>query len=101
VVEDVLKQVNRLTPPALAAGLVNALGDSRNTNTGAAVTAHWPELTPTVRRAAIAVLMRRGDWALSLLDAVANEKINKNDLAPEHWSQLKQNPNRAVARRAE
>jgi putative heme-binding domain-containing protein len=101
VVETVLKQVNRLTPPALAAGLVNALGDSRNTNTGAAVTAHWPELTPAVRRAAIAVLMRRGDWALSLLDAVANEKINKGDLAPEHWSQLKQNPNRAVARRAE
>ncbi len=101
VVEAVLKQVNRLTPPALAAGLVNALGDSRNTNTGAAMTAHWPELTPTVRRAAIAVLMRRGDWALSLLDAVASEKINKTDLAPEHWSQLKQNPNRAVARRAE
>ena len=101
VVETVLQQVNRLTPPALAAGLVNALGESRHTNTGAAVTAHWPELTPTVRRAAISVLMRRGDWALSLLDAVANEKINKGDLAPEHWSQLKQNPNRAVARRAD
>jgi putative membrane-bound dehydrogenase-like protein len=101
IVETVLAQVNRLTPPALAVGLVNALSDSRNTNTGAAVTAHWPELTPTVRRAAIAVLMRRGDWALSLLDAIANEKINKGDLAPEHWSQLKQNPNRAVARRAE
>jgi putative heme-binding domain-containing protein len=101
VVETVLGQVNRLTPPALAAGLVNALSDSRNTNTGAAVTAHWPELTPTVRRVAVAVLMRRGDWALSLLDAVASEKINKTDLAPEHWSQLKQNPNRAVARRAE
>ena len=36
-----------------------------------------------------------------LLDAIQRERINKADLAPEHWSQLKQNPNRAVARRAE
>ena len=100
-VDTVLRQVNRLTPPMLAAGLVNALGESRQTNTGAAVTAHWSELTPTVRRAAIAVLMRRSDWALSLLDAVTSEKINKGDLAPEHWSQLKQNPNGVVARRAD
>ncbi len=101
VVGTILGQVNRLTSPTLAAGLVNALADSRQTNTGAAVTGRWPEFTPTVRRAAIAVLMRRGDWALSLLDAIATEKINKGDLAPEHWSQLRQNPNRAVARRAD
>ncbi len=59
------------------ANLIHALGENRQPNTGAALTAHWPELTPTVRRAAIVVLMRRGDWALALLDAVANEKLNK------------------------
>jgi putative heme-binding domain-containing protein len=97
----ILKQITLLTPPALAAGLINAMGDSRNTNTAAAITDHWTQLTPSVRRAAIGVLLRRSEWAMALLDAVQTEKLNRNDLAPEHWSQLKQNPNRAVARRAE
>ena len=97
----VLKQVTLLTAPALSTGLINALADSRRTNTASALTEHWAQLTPAVRRAAIAVLMRRGEWAMTLLDAIDKQRVNRNDLAPEHWSQLKQNPNRAVARRAE
>jgi putative heme-binding domain-containing protein len=90
-----------LTPPALGSGLVNALGESRLTRTGEAVTEHWAQFSPVVRRAAIVALMRRGEWAMTLLDAIQREKISKGDLAAEHWSQLKQSPNRAVARRAE
>jgi len=101
VVETVLKEVTLLTPPALAGGLINALGESRDNRTGQAITEHWAKLTPAVRRNAIAVLMRRSEWAMALLEAVQRERIHKTDLAPEHWSQLKQNPNRAVARRAE
>jgi len=97
----VLKQIHVLAAPALATGLINALGESRITRTGEAVTEHWGQFSPAVRRAAIAVLMRRGEWAMALLDAIEREKIRKGDLAAEHWSQLKQNPNRAVARRAE
>jgi putative membrane-bound dehydrogenase-like protein len=99
--ELILKQVNLLTPPGLAAGLVNSLGESRRERTGEIVLEHWKELSPSVRRAAIAVLMRRAEWAMALLEAVQRERISKTDLAAEHWSQLKQNPNRAVARRAE
>jgi putative heme-binding domain-containing protein len=61
----------------------------------------WAEFTPAVRRVAVSMLMRRGEWAMALLDAIQKDQISKTDLAPEHWSQLKQNPNRAVARRAE
>jgi len=99
--ELVLKQVNLLTPPGLAVGLVNSLGESRRERTGEIVLDHWKELSPTVRRAAVTVLMRRGEWAMAMLEAVQRERIGRTDLAPEHWSQLKQNPNRAVARRAE
>jgi putative membrane-bound dehydrogenase-like protein len=99
--ELVLQELTVLTPPALATGLINALGESRILATGEAMTAHWAQFTPAVRRAAIAVLMRRGEWAMALLDAIDKQKIGRTDLAPEHWSQLKQNPNRAVARRAE
>jgi putative membrane-bound dehydrogenase-like protein len=101
VITTILGQVTRLTPPALGLGLVNALAESRSDLTGEAVTAHWTNFTPGVRRTATAVLMRRAEWANALLDAIQKDKINKGDLAPEHWSQLKQNPNRGVARRAE
>lgn len=97
----VLNQVTVLAPPALASGFINALGESRNSRTGQAVAEHWSKLTPAVRRHAIAMLMRREEWAMALLDAIQKERIGKTDLAPEHWSQLKQNPNKAVARRAE
>jgi putative membrane-bound dehydrogenase-like protein len=99
--ELVLKQVNLLTPPGLAVGFVNSLGESRRERTGEIVLEHWKDLSPAVRRAAITVLMRRGEWAMALLEAVQRDRIGKTDLAPEHWSLLKQNPNRAVARRAE
>jgi putative heme-binding domain-containing protein len=81
--------------------LINALGESRITRTGEALMDHWTDYSPTVRRTVIAVLMRRSEWAMALLDAIQKEKIRKTDLAPEHWSQLKQNPNRTIAGRAE
>jgi putative heme-binding domain-containing protein len=101
VVETVLGQIGRLTPPGLAVGLVNALAESRSERTGEALAGYWTNFTPSVRRSATAVLMRRAEWANALLDAVQKDRINKGDIAPEHWTQLKQNPNRGVARRAE
>jgi putative heme-binding domain-containing protein len=50
---------------------------------------------------AIAALMRRPEWTRALLDAVDQGAISRTDLAAEHWSQLKQSPNRMIARRAE
>ena len=114
----VLNQVTLLTPPDLAIGFINALGESRegrstsgenpaarnNTDhiahTAEAIIEHWKNFTPTVRRAAIALLIRRADWAAELLQAVEARTLSKGDLAPEHWSQLKQNPNQTIARRA-
>jgi putative heme-binding domain-containing protein len=101
VVQMVLQQVNVLTPPGLAAGLIGALTESRDRETGRALTAHWTQLTPAVRRAAIATLMRRVEWAFALLDAIDKGSINRTDLAAEQWSQLKLNPDRGIGRRAE
>jgi putative heme-binding domain-containing protein len=100
-VDLVLKQINLLLPPALGSGFLNALGDSRNIQTGRAIVGGWAQFSPSIRRNAVAVLMRRGEWAMALLDAIDKQQISKGDLGPDHWSQLKQNPNRAVARRAE
>jgi putative membrane-bound dehydrogenase-like protein len=113
----ILDQVTLLTPPDLAIGFINALSESRegrsvsrenpaarnmnrSTPTAEAIIEHWKNFTPTVRRAAIALLIRRPDWAAELLRAVEAKTLSKGDLAAEHWSQLKQNPNRAIAGRA-
>jgi len=80
---------------------VNALGDSRNAGTGQSIVANWSQFSPAIRRNAIAVLMRRGDWALALLEAIDKQKNQQGRSRAGSLVQLKQNPNRAVARRAE
>jgi len=93
-------QVSLLTPPDLANGLVNALSRSRNDATGEALLGRWSQLTPAVRRTAILVLMRRPAWTMAMLEAVDKGNIGKTDLAPEHWSQLTQYPDRRISWRA-
>jgi putative membrane-bound dehydrogenase-like protein len=99
--EFVLQQVSTLTAPALANGYVNALGESRSAETSRAILGAWDRYTPVVRRSAVAVLMRRSEWARELLDAVEKSKIPRGDLAADQWSQLKSNPNPTISRRAE
>ena len=99
-VELLLGQINLLTPPDLAMGLVGALTESRLPATAELVAGRWGKLTPTVRRAAITTCLRRAEWAKLLLAAVEKGTISRTDLGPEQWSQLKANPDRAVARQA-
>jgi putative membrane-bound dehydrogenase-like protein len=100
-VQDVLAQINRLTLPDLADGLIGAIAESRNPETAEPLIAHWPELTPAGRRAEITALLRRAEWSSALLDAIEKGSIQRTDLAIEQWSQLKSNPNRDIAQRAE
>jgi hypothetical protein len=43
IVEAVLMQVTLLSPPALATGLINALTEGRNPQTGRALVEHWTQ----------------------------------------------------------
>ena len=97
----VLRPVNLLAAPTLTSGLINALGESRNAEAGRALLAHWPRLTPAARRVAIATLLRRTEWTSALLDAVEKGELQRNDIALESWQQLKVNPNRPLAIRAQ
>ncbi len=101
VARQILDQVSLLTSPSLAAGFVTALTESRNSQVGKLLAGHWPQYTPAVRRAAIGAMMRRLDWTTNLLDAVEKGGIARGELAAEHWSQLKQSRDKAIARRAD
>ena len=97
----IMRQLSLLSTPQLANGMVNALSRSRNDETGNAIINHWSQLTPSARRTAILVLMRRPAWTLALLEAVRKETIARTDLGPEYWSQLRQHPDRNISRGAD
>jgi uncharacterized protein len=96
----VVSQINVLTAPALATGLVNALSESRDAAVAPAILGRWSEFTPGVRRTAVFTLMRRAEWAGALLDAVEKGSVSRGDVAADQWTQLKANANRDVAERA-
>jgi putative heme-binding domain-containing protein len=100
VATAILSHVTLLSSPTLSSGLVSALGDSRKDETGGVIMEHWSKFTPAVRRAAISVLLRRSAWALAMLDSVQDKSITRTDIPLEYWSQLRQNPDRRVAGRA-
>lgn len=100
-VHNVLEQVTLLSSPQLASGLINAVADARDPKAGQQLVRSWSSYTPAARRSATAVLMRKPEWAFSLLDAVEKRTISRTDIGVDQWSQLKQNPNRGVAGRAE
>jgi uncharacterized protein len=97
VADAILSHVTLLSSPTLSAGLVNALSESRNSDTGGAIMKHWATFTPAVRRSAIGVMLRRSDWALAMLNAVEDKTIGRTDIAPEYWSQLRSNRDRRIA----
>ena len=97
VSDSVLSHVSLLSSPTLSSSLIGALAESRNPETGAAILSKWQDFTPAVRRAAIAVLMRRSEWALSLLNSISEGSLDRTDIPTEYWSQLRQNPSRRVA----
>ena len=100
VAVEILEQISLLSSPAQAVGFVNAVGTSRNDEAGRSILSRWQQFTPTVRRAALAVLMRRSSWVEALLDDVEGGAIARTDLGVEHWSQLRRNRSRRISRRA-
>src|SRR5213078_2950777 len=49
------------------------------------IIAKWNALTPTAQRSALAMTLRKSDWTSSLLDAIAEGKVNGKDLQPQDW----------------
>ncbi len=96
----ILGQITPLAPPALAGGLINALGGSKRAPTGSAILAQFDKFTPATRRAATAVLMRRTEWASALLNSIEKKQLQRTDIAADHWTQLKSNPDGFIVAKA-
>ena len=99
-VNTILTQITTLSTPELAGGFIAAVGQSRRTQTGPAVIGSFPKFTPATRRAAVAVLLRRPEWAAALLKSIEQHDLQHADLAADHWSQLRAYPDGAIVVKA-
>jgi len=97
------KLLNLVTPqtsPDLARGLVEAVGRAEATDVAQALTDRLPKLTPTVRAAALRVLLARSEWTIPLLNAIEDGKVPLADLSLDQKQALASHPSRRLAERA-
>ena len=100
-VNAILAQISPTSLPALSSGLLEALAESRAPETGPAIIGTFSKFTPAARRSALAALLRRNEWTSALLSAIEHKQLQRGDLAPEHWTQLKSHPDKQVAVKAQ
>ena len=99
-VEALLERITPQTPPALATGLMDALGRSESGRLGPLVRERLGSLTPAVRKTAIEVLLGRTESTAALLDALDEGIVQLADLSLEQKAALGDHPDSAIRDRA-
>ena len=98
--KEVIALITPRTSPELAKGLIDALNLSEAPDAGLALVGSLGSLTPSVRPAAIRVLLSRADWSEALLDGLDKGNIQIGDLSLDQKQGLSSHPNRKLADRA-
>jgi putative heme-binding domain-containing protein len=96
-----LDAVTPQTPPAVAAGIFEALSQSKAKGLGAAVVAKLKDLSPATRPAALRLVLAKPDSAAAFLDAVEKGTLRFDMLALDQKTALASSPDKAVAARAQ
>jgi uncharacterized protein len=97
---ELLELVTPRTSPALAAGLIGAIGRSEAPGVGAILVERLAARTPGARPVAIRALLGRADWAAALLDGAERGQVRLTELSLDQQQALAAQPNRAIAARA-
>ena len=100
IVETLLDAVTPRSSPTLAAGLLEAIGDSQSAAVGKLVLKRLPTFSPHARLAALRVLLRRPDSTRAFLDAIDKGQAQFGDLTLEQKQALASHPEPALAERA-
>jgi uncharacterized protein len=100
VLESLLAEVSPKASPALAAGILDAVGQATSPELAAVLIEHWSQLTPRLRQKGIAILLSRPEWSRALLDALDKGTISATDLSLDQTQQLTNHPDKKLADRA-
>ncbi|MFN0127368.1 MAG: PVC-type heme-binding CxxCH protein [Verrucomicrobiales bacterium] len=87
-------------PVGLKQGVIAALGETADPSVGSLLVAAYAKLSPEVQSTAFETLLKRADWAMSLLDGVKAKTIDAAAFGPANAYRLRTHPAREVAERA-
>jgi putative heme-binding domain-containing protein len=99
-VEKLLSLVTARTPPAVVAGILDAVGASNAREAGPALIKQMAGWTPSARTQGVATLLSRAASTRALLDAIDKGTIRLSDLALDQKQALAAHPDRRIAARA-
>ncbi|WP_068421896.1 PVC-type heme-binding CxxCH protein [Planctomyces sp. SH-PL62] len=100
VAAELVERITPRTPPALAAGLVEALAKGRARGAGEALLDGLPRMTPATRAATVRALLGRADWTADLLVAVEAGRLGWDDFTLDQKQALAAHPDKALAEKA-
>ncbi|MCL4203574.1 MAG: c-type cytochrome [Pirellulaceae bacterium] len=99
VVGELVAQIAPRTSPALASGIIAAVGSGRSSAAGPVLVDAFAGFTPAVKVVAIGVLLSRADWTRSLLDGIEQGAVQLSDLSLDQKQALAVHPDRSIAQR--
>jgi putative membrane-bound dehydrogenase-like protein len=80
--------------------LIAALGETGDASVGTALASAYGKLSADAQPVAFDTLLKRPEWALAFLDAVASKQLDVTTLGPASAARLRTHPDRAVSKRA-
>jgi putative heme-binding domain-containing protein len=86
--------------PELAAGILEAISQSRSPQAGTALAQSLPKLRPRERSRALRLMLGRSEWAPALVDALEHDKARISELALDQKQALQTHPDKNIAARA-
>ena len=99
-VDELLNRVNSQIEPTVGVGIIEALALSQSKQVGPRLASKIRGLTPTIRIAAVAVLLQRPSSTDSLLALIENGQLLLSELTLEQKQTLSNHPNTKIRTRA-
>lgn len=100
VIDKVLDLITLRSSPGFATGMIDAAGGSTSPELGKALIKRYAEWPPTVRAAALRLLLAKPDATRTLLDTFDAGTISMSELTLDQKQALAAHPDAAIAKRA-
>lgn len=94
------KQIANTSNKDLQKHIINEIGNTTSPLVPDVLIRNYPKMRTEAKQTAVGTLLKRSDWALALLDAVAKKKLNLAELGVQTPDRLLNHPDKAVAKRA-
>lgn len=99
-IDYLANRISSTAPPSEFQQALGALGRSGGKQVPEILLGTWSSLSPVARNQVAGVLLSRGDWTNSFLDAVEQTQVRPGEIDPAVKTRLQKHPNRTTRTRA-